>query len=199
MKIFVLISLIAFSGILSSCGGGAPKIQKLPYHEYQARALKMNNKGAIAAVGIAVMDANRHDQGITAARLAAMKKLSEQQRVAVKATSHKFSEAIGIGKGSEHNDVLTEVIDAATMNLLKGAHEMDQGYYQTKDDIANGTSTYVVLMAVNPKIVYKSIENGLRNNKKASKANLYQRYVDSQAKKEHDKNIADFEKRYGVE
>ena len=103
----------------------------------------------------------------------------------------------GIGRGAEHNDVFNNVVDLTAANLISGAYVNDFEYYQTKYNKRQKTSTYLVLYVVSPKAFYKSFENGLSSTR-GSSDNLYQRYIDSEVKKEHEKKIKEFEENFGV-
>lgn len=177
----------------NSVPDGIPKVEK----KFQDRANQMNNKGALAVVGIAVSDAGRHDIGEKKALEDAKKKMSESKRQFVETSTHSFSEEIGVGKGSERNDVFRNTIESVSANLLNGAMRMDFDMYQTKENKKAGTATYIVLYVITPEAMYKSLEAEL--NKKGNDQNLYQRYVDSEAKKEHDKKVEQFKKDFKTE
>jgi len=198
VKLFLLIPVIVI-GILilqsykPDIEGGIPKLEK----KFQDRANQMNRKGALAVVGIAVSDAGRHDLGEKKAIEDAKKKMSEAKRQFVETSTHSFSEEIGVGKGSERNDVFRTTIESVSANILNGALRIDFDSYQTKENKKAGTATYIVLYVITPEAMYKALENELQ--KKGNEQNLYQRYIDSEAKKEHDRKVQEFKKDFKVE
>ena len=116
--------------VIIGCAGVKP--QKDTFWELQKEANEMKEKGAIAVVGEAVGNANRDDMGKDAAYQVAYSKIGDARRLHVKNTSHKYASAIGVGKGSEQNDVLSRTIDGATANLLENVTEWKYLSYQTK-------------------------------------------------------------------
>jgi len=193
LRLFLILPVMVMGMIVlqsNSAADGIPKVEK----KFGDRANQMNKKGALAVVGIAVADAGRHDIGERKAIENAKQKMSEAKKQFVEASTHSFMEEVGVGKGSERNDVMRNTIESVSANLLNGAMRMDFDSYQTKENKKAGTATYLVLYVITPEAMYKSLESEL--NKKGSEQNLYQRYVDSEAKKEHDKKLEQFKKDY---
>lgn len=177
--------------------GKKVKVSKIQT-KMEAKALKYQKKGALAVVGIAVSNATRPDMGKRKAIAAAQQEMAEASRALVEATTHSFLEEVGIGLNSEQNDLAKTIIDVTSSKVLKGAMVEKFDYYQAKLQKKNNTATYFVLYVINPKTIYKSMEMALQNNEKGSKENLYQRYIDSEAKKEHDAKVAKFQEEFGV-
>ena len=192
MILAVICGSYAVKGLAYS-GDKMPKI----YREFEDKVEKMKRKGALAVIGIAVSDAGRIDLGKRKAIDQAKIEMSEQRKTYVEGSTHNFFDEIGLGKGVEHNDVFKQVIESVTVTMLSGVAVGDFTYFITKDNKKEGTATYLVLYVITPEAMQKALETELKA--KGSKENLYQRYIDSQAKQEHDKMIekykAEFEEK----
>lgn len=191
----ILISLILLA--VSDAYGKKVKVSKIQTR-MEAKALKYQKKGALAVVGIAVSNATRPDMGKRKAIAAAQQEMAEASRALVEATTHSFLEEVGIGLNSEQNDLAKIIIDITSSKVLKGAMVEKFDYYQARLQKKNNTATYYVLYVINPKTIYKSMEMALQNHEKGSEENLYQRYVDSEAKKEHDAKVTKFQEEFGI-
>jgi len=191
--IIIVVLIMAIIG----CTGVKP--QKDTFWKLQNEANEMKAKGAIAVVGEAVGNADRDDMGKDAAYQVAFSKIGDARRVYVTNTSHRYASAIGVGKGSEQNDVLSRTIDGATTNLIENVTEWKYLSYQTKENKKAGTKKWACMLVISPDVLYRSIEDNLKkeSSNRGSKENLYQRYMDSEAKKEHETNIKSFNESFG--
>lgn len=161
-----------------------PRIQR----QFQDMANKMNNHGALAVVGMGI--SNRMDIGKNKAIEDAKKQIAEQRKNYVEVSVSDFRNEISVGKGAEHNDVFKEVIESMSATIISGALVNKFSYFETKNDKKEGTSTYIVLYVITPEAMQRTLEAELKT--KGSKANLYQLYMESKAKEEHDEMIKKF-------
>jgi len=199
-KSISILSLIALIALISLPMNSLafPIKKNKQYKKMEEKAEKMNKKGAFAIVGLAVASEGRVDVGRSKAMADAQSKMAQAKRAYIETTIHDFREEIGIGKGAENNDVFRQLTDAVSADIIKGARIAEFDYYQSKANKKDGTYTYIVLYVVTPKCTYQSIVNELKNGK-GSEANLYQRYVDSEAQKKHDTKIAEFKKEFKID
>jgi len=197
IRILSLIALIAIISLpLSSFAFPVKKNKQ--YKKMEEKKEKMNKKGAFAVIGMAVASEGRIDLGRSKAQADAQSKMAQSKRAYIETTVHDFRESIGVGKGSENNDVFRQLTDAVSADILKGARIYEFDYFQSKANKKEGTYTYIVLYVVTPKCTYQSIVNELKKEK-GSEENLYQRYVDSEAQKKHDAKIAEFKKEFKID
>jgi hypothetical protein len=171
---------------LAVAGDKMPKV----YKKMEEKALKMNKNGALAVIGIGVSSSGRMDIGKSKAIEDAKKQISEQRKNYVEVSVKDFRQEIGVGKGAETNDALTQVIDDVSATIISGALVNDFTYFETKSNKSEGTATYIVLYVITPEAMQKSLEAEMKL--KGSKANLYQLYMESKAKEEHDAMIKKF-------
>ena len=194
-NVFLIVLIAVFSvALFPKEVVASKKVKSKVYNKLQTTAERMNKKGGFAFVGIAVSDPGRMDIGRTKAKMDAEQKMSQAKRDYVETTVHTFIEEIGVGKNSEINDVTRTVTDAVSANILKGARIVDLQMERTKANKKDGTLTYYVLLVISPGVTYQSIEDEI----KGSDASLYQRYLDSEAQKIHDKQIKEFKQEFGV-
>ena len=186
-KITVVTMLFVFMFALSfnSLAGG-DKLEKC-HKQMMDKAEKMKKKGALAVVGVATADVSRIDLGKRQSIERAKQEMAENRKVYVESSTHDFMEEIGKGKNAESNDVFRQVIESVSTTILNGAEVADFAYYVTKANKKEGLATYIVLYVITPEAMQKSLEAEL--TKKGSKDNLYQRYVDSKAKEQHDAQV----------
>lgn len=188
-KVTITLLTVLFTGVLCFSGLAKDKLDKT-HKEFMDQAEKMKKKGALAVVGVATADAGRIDMGKRQAIERAKQEMAESRKVYVESSTHDFMEEIGKGKGAETNDVFRQVIESVSATILNGAEVKNFGYYVTKDNKKDGLATFLVLYVITPEAMQKSLEDELQ--KKGSKENLYQRYVDSKAKEDHDKRVAEY-------
>lgn len=192
-----LIVFILFP-ITFSCGVSSKSMIPKMQTDFNKEAEKMRSKGALAVVGIAVAPADRHDLGRSKAKSEGYKTISEEKRAYVENTMHDFREEVGADRNAELNDVFNQVTDVISANIIKGARIVEFDAYQTKGNKEEGTYTYLVILAITPEFTYQSLLDEFKQTK-GSEENLYQRYVDSQAKKEHERKIKVFKEEFGVD
>jgi hypothetical protein len=185
----VALMVIAVCALNLNSFAAKSKLNKI-HKEFMEKAEKMKKKGALAVVGVAVADVARIDVGKRKAIEMAKQEMSEQRKVYVESTTHDFMEEIGVGKNNELNDVFRQVIESVSVTILNGVEVADFNYYVTKANKKEETATYLVLYVITPEAYQKSLEAELQA--KGSKENLYQRYVDSEAKKKHDLMIKQY-------
>lgn len=194
-KFKLLIITIFVSSLIAGCSTSSQltKMEK----KMNEKCQKINKHGAFATVGIGVASSQRHDLGRSKAKQDALQKMSEAKRTYVESTIHDFREEIGADRNSEENDVFSTVVDATSANILKGAQIYDFDAFQTKENKKEGKNTYLVLLVITPEQTYQSLMNEFKSNR-GSKENLYQRYVDSQARKIHEQKINKFKEEFDV-
>ncbi|MCD4745503.1 MAG: hypothetical protein K8R58_04325 [Bacteroidales bacterium] len=195
-KITLLIITIIAGFLITGCGTTS-KITKMETKMHK-KSVKMNNNGAFATVGIGIAPASRHDIGRSKAKSDALQKMSEAKRAYIESTVHDFREEIGADRNAELNDVFTSIVDAVSANILKGARIIEFDAFQSKANKDEGQYTYLVLLAITPEHTYQSLMDEFKNNTRGSETNLYQRYVDSEAKKNHDIKIKKFKEDFSV-
>ena len=183
----LLIAIFACNNVGFAGGGKLDKVHK----QFMDKAEKLKKKGALAIVGVAVANAGRIDIGKRKAMEMAKVEMAENKEDYITKTVHNLMEELGVGKGSEDNDRFSQVVESTAKTILSGAEVVDFSYYITKANKADGTATYLVLYVVTPETFQKSLETELKA--KGSKDNLYQRYIDSKAKEEHDKMIKEYD------
>ena len=189
LNTILLIALFLGLNLNNSLAQG--KMHKV-YQKLEDRAVKLRKHGALAVVGVAVADAGRIDIGKTKAIAEAQRLISEIIRVKIESTLGIYKEQIGLGNSSKYADKFDNVIKTVSSNVIKGAIDEDFNYFRNKQNKKEGTSTYVILYYISPKTMYKSFENSL---KAVDEENiLYQQYRASELKKQHDKEIEEFEK-----
>jgi hypothetical protein len=185
----VALMVVAVCALNMNSFAAKSKLNKI-HKQFIEKAEQMKKKGALAVVGVAVTDAGRIDVGKRKAIEMAKQEMSEQRKVYVESSTHDFMEEVGVGKNSENNDLFRQVIESVSVTILNGAEVSDFNYYATKENKKDGTATYLVLYVITPEAYQKSLEAELQA--KGSKENLYQRYVDSEAKKKHDMMIKQY-------
>jgi hypothetical protein len=185
----IMILAIFFSAFVLKGYAGDGKMPKV-YQEMQDQAEKMKKKGALAVIGVAVSDAGRIDVGKRKAIEKAKQEIAEQRKVYVETSTHDFMEEVGVGKNNEMNDLFSQMIETVAVTIVNGASVSDFNYFVTKDNKKDGTATYIVLYVITPDAMQKALEDELQ--KKGSKENLYQRYMDSKAKEAHDKKVQEY-------
>jgi hypothetical protein len=185
--VLMIIAVICTSFVFKGFAGGGDKMPKI-YQKMEDKAVNMNKKGALAVIGLAV--SSRMDIGKNKAIEDAKKQIAEQRKNYVEASVNDFKKEIGGGKGAEIDEVFTQVIESVAATIINGAMVYDFTYFETKADKKEGSATYIVLYVITTEAMQKSLEAELKN--KGSKANLYQLYMESEAKKNHDKAIQEF-------
>ena len=120
----------------------------------------------------------------------AKKQIAEQRKNYVETSVNAFLKEIGGGKSVEIDEVFTQVVESVAATIINGAMVNDFTYFETKADKKEGSATYIVLYVITPEAMQKTLEAELKT--KGSKANLYQLYMESEAKKDHDKAIQEF-------
>lgn len=197
IKILSLIALMAIISLPINSFAFPIKKDKV-YKKMEEKKKKMNKDGAFAVIGMAVESAGRIDYGKSKAEGDARSEMAQAKRAYVETTVHQFIESIGVGEGAEHNDVFRQLTDVVSADILKGSRVYEFDYFQTKANKKDGTYTYIVLLVVSPECTYQSIVDELKQEK-GSENTLYQRYVDSEAQKKHDEQIAKFKKDFKID
>lgn len=184
--ISIAILMLGFVTISFAKPPGKTKLQK-----FEDIAQKMNDKGIFSAVGSAVMSVSRSDNGRDAAIAKARNEMALSKEFYNKSTLRKFQQAIGVDKNAEFNDLLTTIIEQATEALIQNCQVLRTTQFQDKYNKKDKTYQHVALVYIDPQNLYTSIEDELKNKDKERV--YYQRYMESEAKKEHDKLINDLQ------
>lgn len=158
-----------------------PKVDsdKTVFDALQEQVAKINEKGGVAAVGMA--DSRNTQLAITKAKVEARKQLAQQIQVKINNLEKAFIEEVGESSGSEMNQLFSSATKQITAQELQGTVPKVQKY-ETND----GITTAYVLMVLNPDIVHESLKN-------SNKPKLYERFRASKAFDELDKEIKAYE------
>jgi len=154
-----------------------------PLHPLTVEANKIIKDGGVAAVGTGV--SSRSDIAERKARSSAQGNLAEIFNLKVQRLKNNFQEEVGQSKTSEVNELFSVATKQLTSKVLHGAIEKDYKKLQNK----KGNYKYGVLMVVTPKTVNMSILDQMQKGK----PKLYQRFRASQAFKELQKEMKDYE------
>ncbi len=161
------------------------------YNSLLEKAERINSLGGFAVVGIAVADEIRPDIGEAKAIENAKGKLIAGRKNYVAASAKSFFEEIGV-TNPEHNDVYQYLVEDGSEGMLEGARQKDfKSYYVNKAQKEQKVKTYLSLYVITPESLKSALEATLKQ--KGSKDNLYQRYVSSKYKEDHDKIIKKFD------
>lgn len=195
MKRFFIISLALFSLVLmQACGGGGttkagpegPTAIADPFEGLNSMVESIIDDGGVAALGEA--SSGERSMAKSAAEVDARGKLAAIFNAKVQRVQRKFEEEVGSAGDAEINKAFSNVTKVLTSKLLQGSRNKKTMYYTEEK---NGRQVYVagVVMAIEPKIVNQSIMNEMQNNKK-----MYERFRSSQAYKDLDKEMGNYEK-----
>ncbi len=143
-------------------------------------------------VGIGV--SQRVDLGERKAVMNAKQQISESYKDYVKASTEDFRSETGIGPGSEMNDDFENFVESVSLRLVEGARMHSTDSYRSKSDRKNGTYTYLVLYGISPQTLKNMMETEM--NKRGNDDVLYQKFMKSEYKKEHDKKVAEFKQMF---
>jgi hypothetical protein len=164
-------------------------------NKLEEMAEKMNKKGANMVVGIGISE--RVDLGERKAIMNAKQQISESNKDYVMTSTEDFRGETGMGRGSETYDDFVTLVESVSAMLIEGARTHTTDSYRSKSDRKNGTYTYLVLYGVTPQMLKSMMEAEMA--KRGKEDLLYQRYMKSEYKKEHDKKVQEFKEAYGSE
>jgi hypothetical protein len=189
MKTSVLMMIIAVFCVSLTVNVKAGDKMPKAYQKFEEKAARMNKNGSLAVIGIGV--SSRLDIGQSKAIEDGKKKIAEQRKTYVEVSVKSFAQEIGAGKSAEINEVMTRVTESMTATIISGAMVFEtNSFYESKTDKKEDTKTYIVLYVITPEAMQKALEAELKT--KGSKENLYQLYMESKAKEEHDAMIKRF-------
>lgn len=181
IKLFISISLLF---LIASCGSSGEFSEVSdPLKPLQMQANDIVEQGGLAAVGEGI--STRRDLAKRKAQTSAAAAMARVFERKIETMSKNFQEEVGQGQKSEVNELFQDVSKSVSKKEIRGARTQD--YKMLSND--EGEYLYGVLMVVTPKTVNNSIMDEMQNQNKQ----LYQRFRASEAFKELQKEMENFE------
>jgi len=184
---------LAFSFIVA-CGGGEKTAKKAdsgafeemndPFQSLTDQANQIIEAGGVAAVGQGI--SGRMDLAKKKAVLDAQGQLASILKTKVSKLNKSFQEEIGSANDSEINEAFTNVVKAVSKATLRGAITKKVKYLRDKE---TKNITAGVVVAIEPNKINMSIFDELKKKPK-----LYERFRASQAYKELDNEMKNWDK-----
>ena len=205
-KILSVMLITAFLGVMFMPSATAQqpkkKVRKIVKKKGQLKrkgVIKMeqemnniNEDGGLSVIGTAVTNEGRDDIGIRRVTAKARGEMANAIKGYVESYTHDFMEEIGVGPGSETNDVFQEMVDIMSQQMLENNLVGYNGWYQSKFNKKQGTKTWKALLYISPTAMYEAFEKEVKGGDEA----IYQRYVDSEFKKDKEKAMKKFEDKF---
>lgn len=192
LSLFLVFSLTA--AVVGCGGGGAARQPEDEFTEVKQMATELyelaeriNKKGGIAEVSFS--ESPRQDFAEQKAVMECQRKISERYEAKVQTLTKKFAEEISgntSAGGPEINEAFTNVMKVSSKNVLQGATKLAPPKVYKKKD---GNYRVYVVYGMDPDQLNQSIIDQTKTNPK-----LYERFRASQAYKELEKEMAEYEK-----
>ncbi|MCS7012107.1 MAG: hypothetical protein RMI34_02390 [Chloroherpetonaceae bacterium] len=192
LSLFLAVSLV--TAAIGCGGGGAAKQAEDEFTEVKQMAPELyelaeriNKKGGIAEVSYS--ESPRQDFAEQKAVMECQRKISERYEAKVQTLTKKFAEEISgntSAGGPEINEAFTNVMKVSSKNVLQGATKLAPPKVYKKKD---GNYRVYVVYGMDPDMLNQSIIDQTKTNPK-----LYERFRASQAYKELEKEMAEYEK-----
>ena len=195
-KYFISLLVLAFSmSLIVACGGGK-KATKTGGDDSQFEELNdpfqaltdMSNEiieaGGVASVGQGT--SKRMDIAKKKAVVAAQGNLASVLKTKVSKLNKSFQEEIGSGDDTEINEAFTDVVKAVSKATLSGAVVKKVKYLRDKE---KGLITAAAVVAIEPNKINMSLFDEIKKSPK-----LYERFRASQAYKDLEKEMENFDK-----
>ncbi|MCK9266892.1 hypothetical protein M0P98_08515 [bacterium] len=180
-KLTVFLSLLLAVVLLVGCAGTSGTVREpKPVDELYSYANKLKDNGAFAVVGYGESD--RYDLARDKAIADGQRLIGEAMEVRVEGLKKRFIEEVGT-EDAEINEFFSQATKILTRAEYSGA-TMEKTYQTQRKD---GKYEFHAVMALNPDIIIKSVDDELKNRK------LYERWRASEAFNELEKEIQEYE------
>ena len=194
-KYFISLLVLAFSmSLIVACGGskkasksgGDSAFEELsdPFENLTDMANGIIEAGGVASVGQGV--SKRMDIAKKKAVVAAQGNLAGILKTKVSKLNKSFQEEIASGDDTEINEAFTDVVKAVSKATLSGAITKKVKYLRDKE---KGLITAGAVVAIEPNKINMSLFDEVKKQPK-----LYERFRASQAYKDLEKEMEDFDK-----
>lgn len=174
------IVLLALLSLFLLAGCGSRQLVNDPVDDLYGVAAQLKGEGAFAVVGFG--ESKRLDLARDKAIADCQRLIGEAMHVQVEALKKKFIEEVG----SDDTEI-NEFFSVATKILTKAEYSgaiLEKTYRNQRKD---GNYEFFAVMALNPDIIIKSMDDELKNRK------MYERFRASEAFKEMDSQVDRYE------